>query len=209
MTLVMKDGIDLFTIRRLSDELDCAVGGVYRYFPSKDALIAALQCRVLDELGAAFETCRTECAGRIATSALDETTGALLQLLEAGALYCERYGSTPETAYLIGRLIGDPRIVLSDAEAQSVIARAMPLFSALASLIEAAQSCGALDAGVSTDRAVTYYAALQGVLQLQKLSRLQPGLLDHEKLVREVSVTLLRGWGAEQQALDEAQKRLS
>lgn len=49
--LVSQDGEDALTMQRLADELECAVGSLYRYFPAKSDLLAAVraeQLRCLD-----------------------------------------------------------------------------------------------------------------------------------------------------------------
>jgi AcrR family transcriptional regulator len=49
MGLVMQEGLEACTIHRLAKELDLAVGALYRYFPSKGAIIAALELRVIND----------------------------------------------------------------------------------------------------------------------------------------------------------------
>ena len=43
--IIDRDGLDGVTMQAVADELDCAVGTIYTYFPSKAALLAALQQR--------------------------------------------------------------------------------------------------------------------------------------------------------------------
>ena len=50
MSLMATEGYEVFTIARLAKELDYAVGALYRYFKGKDAILAALQVRVVDQI---------------------------------------------------------------------------------------------------------------------------------------------------------------
>ncbi len=51
MRLVGENGIEGFTLQQIADELDYAIGSLYRYFPSKGALLAELQRRVVTVAG--------------------------------------------------------------------------------------------------------------------------------------------------------------
>ena len=50
MDLVVEDGMAGLTIGSLAERVEAAVGAIYRYFPSKTALITALQVRAVEEL---------------------------------------------------------------------------------------------------------------------------------------------------------------
>ncbi|MCA9555215.1 MAG: helix-turn-helix transcriptional regulator, partial [Myxococcales bacterium] len=43
LALVTEGGFEALTLQRLAGRLGYAVGALYRYFPSKEALLAALQ----------------------------------------------------------------------------------------------------------------------------------------------------------------------
>ena len=53
-TSSMTEGFDALTMQRLADECDAAVGAVYRYFPSKGALVAEVQREAIDRLATAM-----------------------------------------------------------------------------------------------------------------------------------------------------------
>ena len=57
-------------------------------------------------------------------------------------------------------------------------------------------------------RAVQFWAALQGALQVGKLSRINPELFDGAKLGMDTALTMLRGWGADPDALQAALTRV-
>ena len=53
--LIDRVGLAGVTMQLLAEELDCAVGTIYLYFPSKAALLAALQGEAIDTLRASFD----------------------------------------------------------------------------------------------------------------------------------------------------------
>lgn len=49
------DGLDGLTIEGLAIELDCAVGTISTYFPSKGALVASMQVDAIRRLASTYE----------------------------------------------------------------------------------------------------------------------------------------------------------
>ena len=52
--IITADGLAALTMQRVADDVGCAVGSLYRYFSSKDALIAELQRDAIERLGTSF-----------------------------------------------------------------------------------------------------------------------------------------------------------
>src|SRR5687767_2162143 len=50
LRIVTGEGLHALTMARLADELDTAVGAVYRYYASKDELVAAIQAHAIGRL---------------------------------------------------------------------------------------------------------------------------------------------------------------
>src|SRR5690606_33296303 len=63
---------------------------------------------------------------------------------------------------------------------------------------------GALEPADPMERTVVLAAALNGVLQVDKLARWDPDLLDGSRLARHLADGLLVGWGADRAALEAA-----
>src|SRR5690348_18429680 len=58
--LVRAEGLDALTMQRMAAELDCAVGTIYTYFPSKSALVAEVQREAIDRLTTSYLLGRAE-----------------------------------------------------------------------------------------------------------------------------------------------------
>jgi AcrR family transcriptional regulator len=192
LRLAVGEGIEALTIQRLARELDAAVGTLYRYFPSKEALLAELQRRVI----AAFqEELRAELA-RMRGRLKPGRKAALALLLVPARLYFTLPERSPAHHRLISQMVSDPRDLLPDAEAAPNVRWMLGLVAEILDLFEAAAACGALGPGNAGRRAVFLWASLQGLLELRKLGRFEPELFRSASQFPELMRDLLRGWGA-------------
>ncbi|GIW72426.1 MAG: hypothetical protein KatS3mg102_1968 [Planctomycetota bacterium] len=209
MALLAEEGLEALTIQRLARRMDVAVGLLYRYFPSKEELLLELQLRELGELAERFTRELERVAAHAAARHASAGIAALAQVLGAARLYRQLAARAPERFALIGRVLASPHHVLPPAQARRVLEAVLPLWRAVAARLEAAAEAGVLAPGPGLPRTVTLWAALHGVLQLGKLARLEPRLLDARRRAAELVLSLLMGWGARAQALAEAEQLLA
>ncbi len=201
LLIVAEQGIDGLTMADLARKVGFTPGALYRYFPSKDAIIAMLQVR-------AMLVCRQQFDKAVqlaATEQLDDQAAALLPLLAAGGLHRELAARSPAEFGLLAIGLSDPRQLVADAEAKKVWLEATKLASAVAEQVELAQGCGALEPGDPFQRALMLVFGGHGVLQLGKLARRAPGLMDVNAMANELYRSLLMGWGASQQSVTAAE----
>jgi AcrR family transcriptional regulator len=206
--LLETEGYEGLTIQRLAKELGYAVGALYRYFRSKDALLVALLHRVMDRIGedmqaglAIVERQRTSHEPGSPRTPLSRDEG-LLRLLVCALAYVELAKRRQSEFGLISTLIGDPREFLKTEAAAPLVPMLIRLQLILASALEDAVKAGALAPGDSRDRAVILWAGVQGVSQLRKLGRFGVAGVELDRLVPIALETLLLGWGAERDQLD-------
>ncbi|NOY92441.1 MAG: TetR/AcrR family transcriptional regulator [Deltaproteobacteria bacterium] len=195
--IVMAEGLEALSIKRVADEADYTAGALYRYYPSKNALLTAVVIRVIGE----FET-------RLATLARALPPDAPLTHVFAQVhSYC-RFSVEQHNAYaLLSRMAAEPRVLLEDLEdAAAIMVAIMRALTPLAQALEAAATAGALAPGDATERTMLLYAGLQGVLQLRKQERLAGAIvIDADHMAAVLVRTLLRGWEATDEALDAAE----
>ncbi len=207
MRLLGQEGVEALTLQRVAREVGLVPAALYRYFPSKDALLAALQRRTISALHARLAAHLA--AVDASTTRREPGARALVALLSLPGFLSTTSRALPEEMRLVMTLLGDPAPLLSDDAA----ARAAPLLGALLSevgaLFDRATSAGALDAGDARRRTIVLWASLQGTLSLSKLGRLDPGLGDVDALGLLAVATLLRGWGAEPAAVARATRALT
>jgi AcrR family transcriptional regulator len=196
MALVARDGLDGLSMARLAEAADYTPGALYRYFDSKDALLSRLVERTLGDVRGAL-------AGALQTLPSGGTPLArVIALSHAYRRFAQR---EPHRFGLLAMTLASPRVLLPEAghaapAATAMVAAMQPLGTALA----AAADAGALAPGAAFDRAMVLFATLQSVLQLGKLGRMVPDLLDVERLAGEGIRALLLGWGATATRLDAA-----
>lgn len=203
--LLETEGYEGLTIQRLAKELGYAVGALYRYFRSKDALLVALLHRVMDRIGEDMQAGLAIVSQRRAAedprTPLSRDEG-LLRLLVCALAYVELAKRRQSEFGLISTLIGDPREFLKTEAAAPLVPMLIRLQLTLASALEDAVKAGALAPGDSRDRAVILWAGVQGVSQLRKLGRFGVAGVELDRLVPIALETLLLGWGAEREQLD-------
>ncbi|MBX3129966.1 MAG: TetR/AcrR family transcriptional regulator [Polyangiaceae bacterium] len=193
LEIVAEEGIDALTLGRLARDLHVVPAALYRYFPSKDALVADLQRRTLAQVHARF----AEVLGALGAG------DPLARLWACGQLYLELPQTNPQGFRLIAQLLADPR-PLVPAEEASVTAEAVAAFlGEVGQLILQASAAGKLAPGSTSDRALSLWALLQGVAQLGKLSRFDERRFDPQRLGSSALGDLLLGWGAPPKAVAE------
>jgi len=184
MAIIERDGVDALTMPRLAEEAGAAVGGLYRYFASKDALLAGLQVRAAEDLAGFLEE-RLEAAG-------PEPLERVRVAYGSWGAWADR---SPALYRLIDASLSDPRVMLADDDARRVDDAVRPILRRCAELLEAAADAGALRPGDADVRALALWAALRGVRHLRKRDRLLPEKLHSDRIGEAVLDGLLAGWG--------------
>lgn len=206
MDLIAGEGFDALTMTRLADELDLSVGALYRYFSSKDALIAELQRRAIATIQEQLTQARAQRRPELPS---DPAVAACAELLATADFYLGLARQQPRLYRLVAATLADPRLLVDDTEAAAVAPQFAGLLAEVAGLFEAADRAGALEPGHAMQRCVAYWTALHGVTLVGKLERLAPksadaGWFASGPIGLELAATLLRGWGAAPETLDRA-----
>jgi AcrR family transcriptional regulator len=209
LTVVAEEGFDALTMARLGEELDLSAGALYRYFASKDALVVALQTRAIALIA---ERLRRARAGWRADLPRSAAVAALAELLATAAFYLDLAREEPRLYRLVSHTLGDPRLLVDDAEAARAVPDLQALLGEVSELFAEGARSGALDEGDALGRTLLYWSSLQGAMLLGKLARLAPAptasWLEGEGRLFELARTLLRGWGATPARIDRAQSWL-
>jgi AcrR family transcriptional regulator len=205
LSLAALEGGDALTLQQLAARLDYTPGALYRYFPSKEALIAELQRVVLAWLSLRTERCVSAAAS--ASPELEAGPLALLGVLTSGLAF-EHFGhSSPVEFGLLSMHLNEPGYQLPEREAGRVFDAAAELLGQLAERLDHAADAGILDPGDATERALALWAALQGAMQTRKLARSAPGQIDPRRVARSLLATLIVGWGANARATADLLER--
>jgi AcrR family transcriptional regulator len=210
--LLETEGFEALTIQRLAKELGYAVGALYRYFRSKDALLVALLHRIMDAVGedmsAGLEQVEAQRREQLGAEEIIEAISltpreGLLRLVVVCNVYV-MFAQRRRAEYgLISTLIGDPREVLATEAAAPIVRSLIRLQLMLTAVIDDAVRAGALVPGDARERGVVLWSAMQGVLQLRKLGRFGVAGVELDRLVPIALRTLMVGWGADPTLIDE------
>jgi AcrR family transcriptional regulator len=194
MEILEADGLDALTLQRVAQALGLVTTAIYRYFPSKDALMAALQRRAVRAISEHFQSELAALSEPLAKTS--PPTAGLATLLMIGELYLALPRTHPNEWRFVARLLGDPKQLLSDDEA----ARTAPLLEgflrSMAAVFAHAEDTEALASGDAGERVFAFWSALHGAHCMEKLRRVAPGAPSVDDIGRCTTHALLASWGA-------------
>ena len=199
--LIAEQGAADFSMHQLAKDLDYTPGALYWYFPSKEAVVVAVQIHAFEALAVELRELRVASASQPFAQSLPAPQRPLFTTLRFADYYLSLIIHRPEWIRLISFSL-DPRVWLSEEEAPKLAPVLMQLFAEVAQPISDAMSSGALSQGNPGYRAVQFWLAVHGPLQTAKLARLGTGLFSPRELGIDSAATLLRGWGADPRIVD-------
>lgn len=202
--IVVSDGDGALTMQRLADEVGAAVGTMYRYFASKDDLLAQVQAAAIERLTASVES---------ATERLDEALGgapfpdpalrAAAQLVVVIEWYCEAHFAFTKEIQLLQQLLGEWTRGLDPADSERLLPSVQAQSAVMLQRIVDAEAAGAVKPGNTLARGVIFTSSMAGVLQIDRLGVFgppDPALV----LARATGFEMLRGWGMAPELIDRA-----
>ncbi len=99
--VLVRDGFDRASTNRIAEEAGVAIGSLYQYFPSKEALVAALVERHMEEMTGLF----VDAMGRLANEPLRQAASEVVTtLVEAHAVDPKLHRVLVEQVPRVGRL---------------------------------------------------------------------------------------------------------
>ena len=194
MDAIVAGGFDALSMNKLAATLDYTPGALYRYFPSKDALVTALVGEVVDEIGREL----------VAVSA---ARGAepIARVVACADVWRAFAVAAPNRFALVSMLLAAPGLIVTDeAHVGPAMAGLLAAVRPVAEALEAAAVSGALHGGDAIERSFLLFSGATGVLLLRKQAPRAPGLLDLDRLFAAMLRALLTGWGAAPADLERA-----
>jgi len=202
MKVVEEVGFDALTLSRVAESLGYVTTAIYRYFPSKDALSAALQRRAIDEIHRHFAS--ELAAARAAFVDATPQTAALAMLFVASETYLALPTTLPKAWHFVALLLGDPRPLLSDEEAAKTRTFMGRFLLDVDALFADAERTHAIDGAARHTKLLAFWAVLHGASCLEKTRRLAEGFPGAVEIGRVGARALLVGFGASPQRLSAA-----
>jgi AcrR family transcriptional regulator len=203
LELVTESGIDGVTTTELAKRTGAALGALYRFFPSKQAVIAALQERALFELGEDLQALSAATRGR--AEGAPARVMLLAQLIAVADGFFAQSQKHPARFRLIDEIMSKPVPVYSDDDAKLLEGSVQPILMQVGAL---AAAWGTLQPDRGAEAAalpMVLWGSLHGVSHFIKRDRLLPADAPHSHhIAASLLHTLLLGLGASVAELSEA-----
>jgi len=205
-SLLLEGGPEAVTIRGVASRIDMAVGALYRYFPSKEAIMAGVGGRMVSKLGIDLD----ESVHEIKTVEQEDgpLVSSLFAIIWVSHRYYERCLESYELYQLANMMLVEQRRLLDPGQRKVFMADVFDFLGQVAGLFEDAATKGALSTSNPMERALILWSSHNGNLQLRKLGREDSEIVHPSELQKQLVTTLLLGWGADSGTLQRAWARL-
>lgn len=202
--VIGREGLARLTMQALADELDCAVGTVYSYYPSKASLVAGLQAQAVTTLEASLRTARHSWDSFLEDREFEDDLLVLIGLEAFSAFYAAASVVLADEVELVGMLMTEGTEQPASDDTQAAVAALRRWLAVPAGLLDDACKLDVLEYGDNTGRALRWLCALRGVVALEKLARMDRHLFRVNHHARELTFDLLVGWGADRADVEVA-----
>jgi AcrR family transcriptional regulator len=194
MEIVAEQGLEALTIARLAKALDAAVGALYRYFPSKDALLVQLQVQALEDFHVDLTGEMQAAEKRLSpcSSATERSLG-LMRILLMMQFYMDDAIRAPQRHRLMYAFLSTLEPSLSEEGAQEggrVVAKILKSVQE-----NLATALGLDDEVLIAQWTHVLWATLHGLDHFRKRDRIQPAPLQTPQLLPIAQRSLFLGWG--------------
>ena len=180
--ILENEGPQALTIARLARDVDVAVGSLYRYFDSKDALEAALQVRAIEAFAPVLQAHLDQAPDpRAAVHAIHTAWRSFSE--QAPALFA-----------LADQSLSKPEHTLSDEAALKVEQALQALLATCDRVLDDAVEAGLLAPGETRLRTLALWAAVHGIAHFRKRDRILPPEHHSERVATVLIEGLLAGW---------------
>ena len=188
--IIQSSGIDSVTMAAIAKDMSASIGGLYRYFPNKEAIFFALQINALK----AFEQSLDEImATKSEVSSRIETLRRLVLAFQAWT----RFRITHPMAFsLLDQFLSSPSRTLDESGRVKVNEHLKRVLMKLSSTLHDAVALGVLHPGNQMARTHILWAAMHGMEHFRKRDSEQPDSTRVDVLRPQMIAALLIGWGA-------------
>jgi AcrR family transcriptional regulator len=202
--VIDREGLGGLTMQGVADQLDCAVGTIYGYFPGKAALLAALQAEAVETLLASYRTAAATWQAFLDSEDLDPVLESLVRLQAFGGFFCAASVVLADEFALQRSLLTERPPGLTPDEQRQTMPVVQRLCEEPCLLLDQAVAVEALEQADSLDRAIRWLAGLDGVLLLDALAGVDRYRFRAQHHGRALTGDLLTGWGADRADVEVA-----
>lgn len=184
MAIIAEDGIDALTMAHVAERMGASVGGLYRYYASKAAILVALQERAIAGLWAHVE--------RHVEALPDPDPRA--RVVEVFRAYLGHAAARPDEHTLILTFLAAPRPLLSDDDARDINRHILAILEPCAGWLRDLEDLGVLAPGDAMQRVHALWAFVHGLDLFRRRDRILPEPLKTAMLFDAGFDAMLDGW---------------
>lgn len=209
MNIIVESGIEQLTIANLAVRMQGSKGAVYRYFPSKDALLIGLQERAMEDLRT-FIMKRLDRLDALLEKETSEQVKVIAKLSMLMTCYIEHGEVSPREHRLIDDYVGAASPIMAELEARQISQEmAMRVLSIVQDNFNQAVEVKALASGPSGERTLLMWAFVHGLDHFRKRTAVTPEHLQVPSLIKAARQTFLKGMGAQDEILVQSEAILA
>ncbi len=197
LRIVAAEGLSALTIQRVAKEVSASVGGLYRYYPSKEAMIGAVAAAIIGDLAQTQVADIEACRARWAPENLDRGGAVLVaELLLSITVYTRLGDRNFEHQALLNAVHSDVSPVLPVEGAVELDVALEPLLIRVIGAIMGLQVAGTFSQGDAKLRAFVLWGTMFGVNQFRTRDRFSPPEYSTHEILKGTFESLIVGFGA-------------
>ena len=202
--LLEEGGLDAITTPELAKRTGSALGALYRFFPSKNAVIATMQRKAMQELLETLQNAVEQ--ARSHTAKMGPRMQALVSLLSLGDALLLEPTTNPSRFRLVDELLSHPGAFFQEDEAEQIESALAPLLRLAYEAASAFNTSAKILVDDEEMQRFPYvlWASLHGVTHFAKRDRLVSHALQSRRVAGSQLRLLLLGLGANEAELKEA-----
>lgn len=196
LKIVASEGLSALTIQRVAKEVDASVGGLYRYFPSKEAMIMAVAAAILRELDEAQARDLATARPLLASSGEPAVVLDLTELMLLVSVYTRLGARNFEHHALLNAVHADVSPVLPVEGAEELDRAVGPLLTRVVLQLKKLEGSGTFVPADGMMRAYVLWGTMFGINQFRTRDRFVPAAYASRKVLAEMFAALVTGFGA-------------
>ena len=196
-SILLDEGLEAVTVHRIARELDLTVGALYRYFPSKQAMLTGLG----EDIVRGFTSSLSQIADLYETSLTDsQTLSPLTPLLVISNTFLAMAEHSPARYRMVDLMLVDPRSMVPEEDRMMVLQTLFELLARVEQLLEQSSSQNIISKGHPRERTIVLWSALLGINSMLKMRRLYPEQVPAQNLAEDTMTALFVSWGCDASA---------
>ena len=198
--ILLNEGLEAVTVHRIARELDLTVGALYRYFPSKQAMLTALG----EDIVRGFTSALTRMAQLYREEYEGDHLKDLTEVFVIGYAFLHMAERSPARYRMVDLMLVDPRSMVQEEDRMTVLQTLFELLGRVEARLEAASASGLISEGPFRERTIGLWSSLLGISSMQKMRRLYPEQVPADELPHHTLHPLLLAWGCDALNLEKA-----